>query len=91
MNNKIRVAKKKYSVREFLENKIIIRQTWNVINKLLSKTGNRSRLEIKLIIKNNRINTNGFEICEMFNDFFTSVSSRIHDSIPPPIPEDEFS
>ena len=27
----------------------------------------------------------------MFNDFFTSVSSRIHDSIPPPISEDEFS
>ena len=61
------------------------------VNKVLSRTGNRSRLEIKSIIKDNRIYKDGFEICELFNDFFTSVSSRIHDSIPPPISEDEFS
>ena len=65
------------------------RQTWNVINKVLIKPGNRSRPEI--IIFDNRICTDGFDICELFNEFFTSVSGRILESIPPPISEDEFS
>ena len=48
----------------FMKIKTNIRQTWNVINKVIGKAGNRSRLEIKSIIKD------GFEICEFLNDFF---------------------
>ena len=46
------------------------RQTWNVINKVLSKTSKRSRLEIKSKVNDKGIYTDGFEICELFEDFF---------------------
>ena len=91
VDNQIRIAKKKHYEKVFHENRNNLRQTWNVINKVLSKTSNRSRLEIKTIVSDNRIYTDGFEICEIFNDFFTSVSSRVHESIPPLMSEDEFS
>ena len=73
---------KKCYEKVFHENKNNLRETWNVINKVLSKTSNRNRLEIKSRVNDNRIYTDGFEICELFNDFFTSESSRSHESIP---------
>ena len=59
--------------------------------KVLSKRSNKSRLEIKPIINDNRVYTDGFEFCELFYDFLSSVGSKIHKSIPPPISEDDFS
>ena len=50
---------------------------------MLSRTSN--------IVNDNRNYTDSFKICELFKDFVTSVTSRIHESIPPPISEDDFS
>ena len=58
---------------------------------MLSKTSNRSRLEIKSIVNDYRIHTDGFEIWEMFNEILTSKSGINYESILPPISEDEFS
>ena len=46
VNNQIRIAKKKYYETFFLENKNNLRPTWKVVNKVLSKTVNRIKLEI---------------------------------------------
>ena len=62
---------KNYYEEVFHETKNNFRQTWSVINKLLSKTGIGSRLEKKSVIKDIRIYTDCFGICESFNDFFT--------------------
>ena len=61
------------------------------MNKVLSRTEKRSRLEAKSIFNDNRIYTDGFEICELINEIFSSVSSRIHESIPPTLSDDDFS
>ena len=57
----------------------------------MSKTDKKSRLEVKSIVKDNRIYTDGLQICELFNEYFSSVSTKIHDSIPSPTSEDDFS
>ena len=57
----------------------------------MSRTDKKSRLEMKLLINDNRIYTHSLEICELFNKHFSSVSSKTHESIPAPISEDDFS
>ena len=58
---------------------------------MLRRPNNRGRFEIKSIVNDHRIYADGFEICELLNDFFTSVSSRIHESIPPLMSEENIS
>ena len=58
---------------------------------MLRETSNRSKLEKESIINANITYTHCFEVCELHNDFFTSVSSRNHECIPPTISEDEIS
>ena len=52
---------------------------------------NIKRLEMKSIINNNKINTDVSLICEVFNDKFSLVVSRIHETIPPLSSANEFS
>ena len=59
-----------------------LRQTWNDIKKVLSRTGSRSRFEVKSLIDYKTIHKDGFKICKLLKDFFSSVSSRINESIP---------
>ena len=65
-----------------------LKHTWNFINKVFSKTEKRSRCEVKSIISDNRFYTDSFEICKLFNEFFSPLSIRIHESIPPPLSDD---
>ena len=81
VNSQIRTAKKKCYEKLLNENKNNLKQTWNVINKVLSRTEKRSKFEIKLFINDNRIYTDTFEVPKLCNKFFSSVSSRIHESI----------
>ena len=46
---------------------------------------------MKSIINDNRTYSDVSHVCELFNDHFTSVNSRIHKTFPPPSSEDEFS
>ena len=66
-------------------------QTWKVINKALNMTINITRLEMMSIINDNKIYTDVSQICELFNDKFSSLGSRVNETIPPPSSEDEMS
>ena len=90
VSSQIRIKKKYYEI-VFHENKNNLREAWKVINKVLSKMEKRSRLEVKSILNDNRIYTDGLQICELFNKYFSSVSSKIHESIPSPTSENDFS
>ena len=46
---------------------------------------------MKSIVNYNRIYADGIQIREFFNKYFSSVSSKIHESIPSPTSEDDFS
>ena len=43
------------------------------------------------IVRDNRIYTDGLQTCEFFNKYFSSVSTKIHESFPSPSSEDDFS
>ena len=51
VSKQIRKTKKKHYDNVFDDNGNILRQTWKIINKVLSKTENRIRLEIKFLGK----------------------------------------
>ena len=58
---------------------------------MLSKTDKRSRLKVKSIGTNNRFYRDGLQFCELFNKYFSSVSTKNHKTIPSPTSEDDFS
>ena len=53
---------------------------WNVINGLLKKTNNHT--EVTSLLHNNSTVTSEKGICEAFNNHFSTVGKRVHESIP---------
>ena len=91
INNQFRMTTKKYYEKLIHENKSL-RKTYNVQNKVLCKTRQRSRLEIKSINKINRKkNTDSYEICQRFKDFSFSRNSKIQKNVPSLLSGDEFA
>ena len=69
-----------YFRKSFKENSNNIRETWKILNFLLSR--GVKNVTIKNILHNGALVTDSGEIAEIFNIFFNSVATQLDDSLP---------
>ena len=76
----IRKAKREYLERRFGQYRSDVRKTWCMIRDLLGVVRNKDI--IKNIFFNNVEYTDGFEIAQLFNNYFTNVANELEAQIP---------
>ena len=79
VNNSIRDAKRKYYDNKFKGVLNNARNTWKVINEILNK--NKKKIVINEIDFEGQCVTNKTEMCNLFNNFFSTVGQKIHDNV----------
>lgn len=80
VNKIIRNHKIKYYSDLFSKCKNNLKETWKIVNNILSR--NRCPLEIKKITCNNGIYTNNDQIASVFNEFFCNIGIEYDNNIP---------
>ena len=78
----IRKAKANYYDEKFKEYSKNIKQTWAVLNELLNVKKSSQKIP-DIFIDNGKIYSGYEEVTEGFNDFFSSIGSKLADKIPP--------
>ena len=78
----IRTSKKEYYQSYFSDNLNNMKKTWNGIKSLISISNNKSASPTSLNI-NNKLNTDPVDIANSFNDFFSTVGSKLAQNIYP--------
>ena len=78
----IRTAKREYYRNKFQDSKNDVRKTWNIINSILKPHSDKKNLGITSIVSNNEIYVEKNQIASIFNEYFSSIGSKISDSIP---------
>ena len=91
-NKVLRAAKKLYFEQQLILNQSNVKQTWNLIRLAMNKKTEKSS-SVPCLTVNNCSVTDHAEMANLFNDFFTSISSAIvneinHSDSPP---DEEFS
>ena len=91
-NKVLRAAKKLYFEQQLILNQSNVKQTWNLIRLAMNKKTEKSS-SVPCLTVNNRSVTDHAEMANLFNDFFTSISSAIVNEINPSDspPDEEFS
>ena len=91
-NKILRSAKKMYFEKQLFLNQSNAKQTWNLIRLAMNKKSEKSSF-ISCLIVNNPTVTDSAEMANLFNEFFTSISSAIVNEINPldSPPEESFS
>ena len=79
-NKILRSAKKMYFEKQLFLNQSNAKQTWNLIRLAMNKKSEKSS-SISCLIVNNRTVTDSAEMANLFNEFFTSISSAIVNEI----------
>ena len=82
VTSQIRNSKKTYYRRQFELYKDNIKNSWRLVNSIIRPKGSSNNPVNKLVVDGNIYEGEG-EMSEIFNDFFTSIGSRIAESIPP--------
>ena len=91
-NKVLRAAKKLYFEQQLILNQSNVKQTWNLIRLAMNKKTEKSS-SVPCLTVNNCSVTDHAEMANLFNDFFTSISSAIVNEINPSDspPDEEFS
>ena len=91
-NKVLRAAKKMYFENQLLLNQSNVKQTWNLIRLAMNKKSEKSS-SISSLTVNNCTVTDSAEMANLFNEFFTSISSTIVNEINPSDspPDESFS
>ena len=77
----LRYAEKQYYFELIQKYKSNLRKSWNIIKSIINK--NRSNItQNKFRLSEGTFVTNGVEICDRFNDFFTTIGSSLDKKIP---------
>ena len=82
VNSHIRFAKKQYYHNAFKNVKNDIKATWSIINKVLANRSRKKSQTVESLVFNNRTYTETYDICQVLNEHFSSVASKLHESIP---------
>jgi len=82
------MSKKLYYNNLFETNKANAKKVWQGINDLLRRRKNKTFSLTKIIATDGRIITDGNEICNYVNDYFSTVGSRMASSISVPTDAD---
>ena len=80
VNSIIRKHKTKFYADLFENSKNDLKNTWKIINNLISKT--KKTKEISRIVCSNTIYTSNVDIANAFNNFFCSIGSQYDSDIP---------
>lgn len=78
--NAIKLAKKTYCTERLENNEKNPRETWKIINTLLSRNVNNSSIVQELKIDGQTV-TSSSEIADKFNDFFTNIGETLAHSL----------
>ena len=91
VNNQIRTAKRQYYEKLFWDNKQNIKKTWSIVNSVLHKSSGNNKSDIKSILVNNVTYTDEYEICQQFNDYYSTIGKKVQETIPDTSTDDGFS
>ena len=83
LNNLLRTAKKNHITTEIESNRLNMKETWKTLNNVLGRN-KTSRLPDFFIDSNGNKITEPKEIADNFNNFFTTIGSKLADKIIPP-------
>jgi hypothetical protein len=75
-NRTIRAAKKLYYESELLKNQTNLKKSWQLLKSAINNKKIKSSL-ISKIVSNDKTTTNPKEMAALFNEFFTSMPSKI--------------
>jgi Reverse transcriptase (RNA-dependent DNA polymerase)/Endonuclease/Exonuclease/phosphatase family len=81
-NKLIKAAKKMYYEKQFIKHQSNLKKTWSLIHEAIKKTCSKSEVFNEITVNNSVIN-DPLTMANSFNDFFTSVASKIADDILP--------
>ena len=82
LKSDIRIARRKYYQRLLQENQSNAKRSWQILNEVSGRVGTRT-CGVKQVHCNGQIITNQKKIADVLNDFFSSVGTKINDSLPP--------
>lgn len=80
VTDQIRTSKSIYYANKFIEFKDDIKKTWSLINKIIQPDSSTKPNLVKSIIHNNVVHDDNIGISNAFNEYFSSVGSRISNS-----------
>ena len=80
VNRQITIAKNNYFTNLLNNVKSDMKKTWSTLNTLLKPNSDKSTSHIDKIICNNVTIDNNLDICNLFNNHFSSIGSRISSS-----------
>ena len=91
VNCQIRKSKLDYYRRIFSEIKNDLKQTWKVINKVLSTNRSRRNFSIKSLVFNDQLYTDDYQISQVLNEHFTTIAEKIRETLPSPTTANGFT
>ena len=55
---------------------------WNAINEVLKPNSSENKPAVRSLVFNNETYSDELEIAQIFNEYFSTVAKKLHDSIP---------
>ena len=80
VNQEVKRAKNEYYINSFIRYKNDVRKSWTLIRSLMG--GKRKCSSVKELVINGVTHTSPSDICESFNEFFTSIAENLENSLP---------
>ena len=77
VSSRLRYAKINYYEGEFNKYKDDIRKTWKLINNIVKPDNNANNINVEIIIVDNSVLVDKYDIARSFNDYFVNVGQNI--------------